>query len=173
MKKPGLIVVAYQGMGKTTLTKQNPNYFDLESSGYPRDNQEWYKNYVKDAIKKVTEEGYDICFLSSHEVVRDYLTTIKQPFLIFYPIAKKSTMLDRLAKRYFEDPSVKNGKALANAVLDYEKNVMDLMAYRNSIASKDGFIDNTLLEKLIKLPVEDRLKVMYVMASIKENKIKY
>lgn len=164
MKNPGFIVVGYQGIGKTTLTSQNPNYFDLESSGYSRENPEWFKDYVHDAIKKVTEEGYDICFVSSHKVVRDYLIETNHTFLIFYPGVSKDTVTRRLASRYFSDPSVKNGKALANAVLDFEANIDELRKYTNSMACKDGFLSNEVLKMFIEMSDEKRQNVLKMIA---------
>lgn len=158
--KKGLIVVAYQGMGKTTLTEKNKNYFDLESSNYDKSDELWYKKYVQDAIKKVTEDGYDICFTSSHAVVREELIKQNAQFVIFYPSVPKEQYVEKLAVRYFKEKTIKNGSALANAVLDYEKNIKELRLYSNSISSDTGFMKQDVLDLFTGMDHVKREKVI-------------
>lgn len=163
----GLIVVAYQGMGKTTLSSNNELYLDLESSMYPKV-LGWEKKYVDDAVAAVEINGYSICFMSSHKAVRDELVARGKRFIILYPMVDKETMSKRLANRYFTDRTIKNASALANCVLDFENNIQDLKSYNNSIGCTDGFINKEFLNKLSELTnVEYNMFIQY-MTKIKE-----
>ena len=69
-----MIVVGYQGIGKSTLTGRDCKYIDLESGNFWIDGRradDWYKPYCKIA-EHLSEQGY-IVFVSSHETVRQYL----------------------------------------------------------------------------------------------------
>ena len=69
-KKKGLIIIGYQGIGKSTAAKHIPNSIDLESSLFKIDNkrhEDWYMVYAKIAVN-LARQGY-IVFTSSHKKV--------------------------------------------------------------------------------------------------------
>ena len=70
-----MIIIGYQGIGKSTLANCNLNYVDLESSNFYIDGKradDWYKPYCKIA-EHLSQQGYYV-FVSSHKVVRDELS---------------------------------------------------------------------------------------------------
>ena len=169
MIRKGIVVATYQGMGKTTLTNINKRYFDLESSDYPKDNPDWYKQYVADAIAKVSSGDYDVCFVSSHDIVLKELIRSDHPFLIFYPGVAKEIMEERLARRYFSDKTIKNANALANCVLDFVYNTTNLSKYTNSISTADGFINDEVLQLFTNVTYDSKKNMIQLISKKKES----
>lgn len=167
MIRKGIVVASYQGMGKTTLTTSNKRYFDLESSDYPKDNPDWYKQYVADAIAKVSSDDYDVCFVSSHDIVLQELIRSDHPFLIFYPGVAKEIMEERLARRYFSDKTIKNANALANCVLDFVYNTTNLSKYTNSISTADGFINDEVLRLFTSVTYDSKKNMIQLISKKK------
>ena len=66
-----MIVIGYQGIGKSTLANKDLRFIDLESGNFWVDGKradDWYKPYCQIA-EHLSRQGY-IVFTSSHEVVR-------------------------------------------------------------------------------------------------------
>ena len=125
-----MIIIGYQGIGKSTLAKRNVNYVDLESGNFFIDGKravDWYKPYCKIA-EHISQQGYDV-FVSSHKVVRDTLKNSSETIMCCAPtIELKDFWIDRLAKRYEESQSLKDYKAWKNAEACYEENIKDIAA---------------------------------------------
>ena len=132
----GMIVVGYQGIGKSTLAKNGSGYIDLESGNFWIDGKradDWYIPYCNIAIH-LAQQGY-VVFTSSHQVVRDYLASeprnvdlvvcVPAPYL-------KDEWIKKLEDRYNESKLEKDYKAWMNAVDRYEDNI-------NEILSSKGF----------------------------------
>ena len=124
-----MIIIGYQGIGKSTLAKDSLKYIDLESGNFwingERDEQ-WYKPYCNIA-NHLSAQGYTV-FTSSHKEVRDELKNSSEVVKIAFPALElKTDWLIRLTNRYNESMLEKDYKALINASLYYEDNINDLM----------------------------------------------
>ena len=81
-----MIIIGYQGIGKSTLTARKRGYIDLESSCFWYNNQrpdDWYIYYCQIA-EDLSRQGYKV-FTSSHEVVRNFLKKSKEMVFIVCP----------------------------------------------------------------------------------------
>lgn len=134
-----MIFVGYPGIGKSSISGVN-NYIDLESSNFwietdskhrSRPNN-WEVIYVNIAVH-LSEQGYDV-FLSSHDNVRKELNRRNIKFYAIFPSLKLyDSWHNKLMKRYDEDPSEKNLKALLNVEDSYDDNVRSLMQEKHTI----------------------------------------
>ena len=122
-----MIFSAFQGIGKTTLAKSDLKIIDLESSSFDKNNEGWYKDYVRVAYDLV-KQGY-IVFVSSHKVVRDYiLRTIDDKSnyaMIMYEKNLEVYCLDKLVERFEASPedsdeAHKNFRAYQRAASDFD-----------------------------------------------------
>ena len=124
-----MIIVGYQGIGKSSLAGRDRKFIDLESSNFWVDGKrsdDWYKPYCQIA-EHLSKQGY-IVFTSSHEVVRKQLEKSSEVVVLVYPALELKPMwIDKLENRYRDDPSEKNYKALMNAKDRYEQNIMELI----------------------------------------------
>ena len=123
-----MIIVGYQGIGKSTLAGRDNRFIDLESSNFWVDGKrsdDWYKPYCQIA-EHLSQQGY-IVFTSSHEVVRNQLVGSKEPVVVVYPAAElKDAWINKLEERYCREATEKNFKALMNAKDRYEENIHEL-----------------------------------------------
>lgn len=157
----GSIIVGYQGIGKSTLSRNENKFIDLESSNLFVDGKrakDWYISYCNIAIN-LALQGYNV-FLSSHKVVRNQL--LKHPALQDYLIELyccfpskelKELWINKLLKRYKETNSQKDFKAYRNALDCYDENIEDLVSQTefNQVIIND--IDYDLEEELKKAGV--------------------
>lgn len=125
-----MIVIGYQGIGKSTLAGRDNRYIDLESGNFWVDGKrsdDWYKPYCKIA-EHLSQQGY-IVFTSSHEVVRSQLELSSETVILVYPSAElKDEWIEKLEKRYQESGLEKDYKALMNAKDRYTENIKELEA---------------------------------------------
>ena len=123
-----MIVIGYQGIGKSTLAGRDNKFIDLESGNFWIDDKradDWYKPYCKIA-EHLSQQGY-IVFVSSHEVVRKQLAKSNEIIAIVYPsIDLKDEWIKKLEDRYKKSGSEKDYKALMNAKDRYEENTKEL-----------------------------------------------
>lgn len=131
-----MIIIGYQGIGKSTLAGKN-KCIDLESGNFwfhdTYDNEtyfktrhaNWYIPYCNIA-NHLSEQGY-IVFTSSHKVVRNELKKSKEDVFIIYPsIELKDEWIKKLEDRYNQTGLDKDYKALMNAKDRYEENIEEL-----------------------------------------------
>lgn len=148
-----MIVVGYQGIGKSTLAGRNNKFIDLESGNFWVDGKradDWYKPYCQIA-EHLSQQGY-VVFTSSHEVVRKQLELSKETVVLVFPsIELKNEWIDKLKDRFFKTNSDKDYKAFKNAEDRYEENIKELEAsnIRYKMVLKD--IDYDLEASLIHL----------------------
>lgn len=128
-----MIIIGYQGIGKSTLANKDDKFIDLESgsfwltntdgSRYRYDN--WYEMYCNVA-EHLSQQGY-IVFISSHEVVRNRLKQSKERVFTLYPdVSLKDQWIKKLAKRYNNSRLDKDYRALMNAIDRYEENIKEI-----------------------------------------------
>ena len=124
-----MIVIGYQGIGKSTLAGRDNKFIDLESGNFWVDGKradDWYKPYCQIA-NHLSEQGYTV-FTSSHEVVRKELEKSKEKvFVVFPAIDLKDKWVKKLRERYESTGLEKDFKALANAEDRYKENIAELM----------------------------------------------
>ena len=125
-----MIVIGYQGIGKSTISNADTKCIDLESGNFWVDGKradDWYKPYCQIA-NHLSEQGYTV-FVSSHEVVRRELEKSKEFVFIVYPSIKlQDEWLTKLENRYMQTKSNKDYKAYMNAKDRYRDNIIELMA---------------------------------------------
>lgn len=123
-----MIVVGYQGIGKSTYARKHRGAIDLESSLFYTNGkraEEWHIAYCQVA-KALSEKGY-LVFTSSHRKVREFfkenncecVAVVPRPSLIHDWITK-------LTLRVIDEPSDKNKRALLNALDCYRENVLNI-----------------------------------------------
>ena len=124
-----MIVVGYQGIGKSTLANADNKCIDLESGNFWVDGKradDWYKPYCQIA-NHLSEQGYTV-FVSSHEVVRKELEKSKELVCVVHPsIQLENAWIYKLAKRYAMTQLDKDRKAYLNAKERYKDNITELM----------------------------------------------
>lgn len=123
-----MIVVGYQGIGKSTLAGRDKSFIDLESGCFWVDEKradDWYKPYCQVAVD-LSDQGY-IVFTSSHKEVRDLLPKLSNNVVVVYPdLGMKQGWIDKLEDRYKRTELEKDYKALMNAKDHYDENIKDL-----------------------------------------------
>lgn len=127
-----MIIIGYQGIGKSTLADEDINYIDLESTCFWIDgerDENWYRSYCKIA-EYLSKQGYRV-FVLSHADVRKTLKDSDEQVVCCVPaLHLKDQWIERLKKRYESDPTKreKNYKAYMNAVDRYEDNIKEIVA---------------------------------------------
>lgn len=126
-----MIVIGYQGIGKSTLANNKSGYIDLESGCFwrngckTRDNY-WYVYYCQIA-EHLSMQG-NVVFVSSHKVVVDFLKKSDERVICIYPsILLSEEWKKKLHDRYEETKLTKDFKAWMNAEDMYHVNINDLM----------------------------------------------
>ena len=155
-----MIVVGYQGIGKSTLAGQ-AGFIDLESGNFWVDgkrDENWYKIYCNIAVH-LSKQGYTI-LTSSHKVVRDQLKEYDEPALVCYPSLDLETeWVEKLKVRYESTGLEKDFKAWKNAEQMYKENITDLMSedkfYHHVIESMDYKLYFQLLSLKFKIKAEE------------------
>ena len=148
-----MIVIGYQGVGKSTLAGRDHKYIDLESGNFWIDGKradDWYKPYCKIA-EHLSQQGY-IVFTSSHKVVRQYLIeNSRETVVLVYPsVELKDAWIEKLERRYAESKLEKDYKALMNAKDRYEENIKELqqepyITYKVELQKMDYDLEASLI----------------------------
>lgn len=127
-----MIVIGFQGIGKSSLARSASNVIDLESGCFWNRNyrsSDWYVYYCNIAID-LSSQGNTV-FTSSHKNVRDHFARLPKNELIAvcYPSLKlKDDWIEKLRIRYERTGLAKDEKAWMNAVDRYDENIRELMA---------------------------------------------
>lgn len=126
-----MIVIGYQGIGKSTLSKLSNEYIDLESGNFWVDGkraEDWYIPYCNIAID-LSSQGY-IVFVSSHEVVRKYFlqnANLDEQVITVVPDLKlKEQWIEKLWQRFNNSKLEKDYKAYMNALSRYDENIYEV-----------------------------------------------
>lgn len=123
-----MIVIGYQGIGKSTLSNKDLRFIDLESGNFWVDGKradDWYKQYCQIA-EHLSKQGY-IVFTSSHEVVRNQLTNSEEQVICCVPdLSLKDEWIQKLKNRYEASSLDKDYKAYMNAADRYTENITEI-----------------------------------------------
>jgi hypothetical protein len=146
-----MIVIGYQGIGKSTLAGRERRYIDLESGNFWVDGkraEDWYKPYCQIA-EHLSQQGYTV-FVSSHEVVRKQPENTGETVVVVYPaINSRDYWVDKLHQRYMDSGLEKDWKALKNAEERFNENIRDLeesaFAYKLTIEKPDYDLEAMLV----------------------------
>ena len=157
-----MIVIGYQGIGKSTLADREKGYIDLESSCFRIDGiraDDWYKAYSNIALD-LSRQGYDV-FTASHAVVREWLAThnkTNENIVICYPADfLKDLWVEKLEDRYNKTGLQKDLIAWKNAEDRYVDNINEMIAD----ADKYGFGKCCLMSMDYDLETELKFFRMY------------
>lgn len=130
-----MLVVGYQGIGKSSLGK-NRGYIDLESSLFNRGIDCWVEQYVEVA-KHLSDDGYCV-LLSAHGAVREYMDKLGMEYMTVSPdLSLRMEWIDKLAQRYKETKLRKDLRALERAKNYYKEDVKSLQEHRNHLILKN------------------------------------
>lgn len=125
----GNIFIGYQGVGKSTVSKHNDKFIDLESGNFWVNGKRdplWYIPYGNIA-EHLCMQGYNV-FVSSHQGIREQLRNSNFKVYIIYPALElKNQWIERLEKRFIETQKDKDYRAWKNAEEMYDQNISDLM----------------------------------------------
>ena len=132
-KYRGLIIIGYQGIGKSTYACQETRCIDLESSNFKINGNrqpDWYIIYCKIAIS-LAKQGY-VVFTSSHkQVINEFASQPKDngyDIIIVAPSkAIGDSWIDRLRMRYEMNPTIKNKIAWKDAENNFYEEIDYLM----------------------------------------------
>ena len=123
-----MIIIGYQGIGKSTIARLNKNFIDLESGNFWVDGKradDWYKPYCKIA-EHLSQQGHYV-FVSSHEVVRNELKKCFEPVICCIPTLElKEFWIKKLEQRFNQSKKDKYYKAWKNAEDRYEENIREI-----------------------------------------------
>lgn len=144
-----MIIIGYQGIGKSTLAKNNLKFIDLESGCFWVDGKRdanWYIPYCQMA-EHLSKQGYCV-FTSSHEPVRKLLAKSSEQVVAICPHPDlKDKWIEKLRKRAEDSGLEKDHKAFLNAADRYTENIKEVA---NDIADTRYITDMVYdLEKLI------------------------
>lgn len=129
-----MIIIGYQGIGKSTAAKDDLHYIDLESTNFRvgpngEKDEHWYAAYANIALD-LSRQGYRV-FTSSHAVVRQWLgehQRVDDFIFICYPsIGLKEEWIERLQCRFNQTNLRKDELALLNAKDRYVDNIREMM----------------------------------------------
>lgn len=130
-----MIIIGYQGIGKTTLAARSLKYIDLESSNFWFDDPEtkervrhsnWYEMYCNIA-EDLSKQGY-VVFVSSHQPVRERFSNSTEYVIACVPsLVLKDQWIEKLKLRYEETGLEKDYKAYMNAEDRFTENVTEIM----------------------------------------------
>ena len=153
----GKIVVTYHGIGKTTCAKSHDNVVDLEYGCFNINDErskDWHKVVAKLAVSLKRQNK--IVLLPCHREIRNWLNENGTDFMVVTPCLElKEQWLERLKKRYEEDPSEHNLSVYKVAEIQYDEDVRSLMGEDNVKVVKD--MDYELFDILV-YGVEHSLK---------------
>lgn len=123
-----MIVVGYQGIGKSTLAKNKSGYIDLESGCFWNNGiriDDWHIYYCQIA-EHLSRQG-NVVLVSSHKPVREYLKSSNEGTICVYPkIFLSDEWKKKLHDRYEATKLAKDYKAWINAEEMYHDNISDL-----------------------------------------------
>ena len=155
----GIVVIGYQGIGKSKLANSESRFVDLESGNFwiggdRWDN--WFVPYCSIAVDLASQGN--IVFVSSHKVVRDQLVSMPYPKGVHVmscvpAIGLREAWIRKLHDRFTTSLLDKDYKAWMNAVDRYAENIQEIKDTPIpvcEIASMDYSLRDVLLDFILK-----------------------
>lgn len=127
-----MIIIGYQGIGKTTFSLKKPNVIDLESSSFfinGKRPDDWQIPYCNVA-EHLSGQGYDV-FVSSHDVVREELKNRETRILCIAPepsTRMRELWLKKLKERVDKSKLEKDQRAFDRASTHYIEDVCSILS---------------------------------------------
>ncbi len=121
-----MIVIGYQGIGKSTVARESKGFIDLESSNFYHEGErpkDWHIYYCQIA-EHLSAQGY-VVFVSSHEPIRHWFRQ-KRAVIICPTLEIRKEWIQKLEDRYFKTMREKDFRAWKNAVYRYDENIKEL-----------------------------------------------
>ena len=152
-----MIIIGYQGIGKSTVAGRN-SIIDLESSNFydgGKRPDNWAVYYANIA-KALSKQGY-IVFISSHKEVRDQLKDCGESIYVIYPtLDLKNYWIEKLRVRFEFTKLEKDYRAWQNADQNYIENIRDLMnsGYRYFAIEDIGYRLADIVDYLVAFDLE-------------------
>lgn len=123
-----MIVIGYQGIGKTSFRAKHENCIDLES-GLMKDPMNenkrwnnWAEIYCNIALS-LSGQGYTV-FVSSHKEVQDILAESDEDIVAIYPSTDiKNEWIEKLFKRYKQTQLEKDEIAWLDAKKNFDSEI--------------------------------------------------
>lgn len=150
-----MIIIGYQGIGKSTLANKDLRFIDLESGNFWVDGKradDWYKPYCQIA-EHLSKQGY-IVFTSSHEVVRNQLVGSTEKVICCAPdLSLEDKWIDKLKNRYEASGLDKDYKAYMNAAARYAENIKEIASGEFEvlwIRDTDYILSEVILQYVLK-----------------------
>lgn len=147
-----MIIIGYQGIGKSSLAKKYLRVIDLDSSTFKLHGKrvrspEWPNVYCNVA-ESLSQQDY-VVMVSSHSAVQDRLLSSKEYVAAIYPeIGLKNFWLDRLQTRFEATGTEKDMIAYLDAVNNFDQEIKKLRFTKFS--TNIGLTDeNYNLEKIV------------------------
>ena len=154
-----MIVIGYQGIGKSTVARKSRGFIDLESSNFFHNGNrpaDWHVYYCKIA-EHLSQQGY-IVFVSSHEPVRSWFVHSDERTIIICPdLTLEEEWTDKLEKRYSITLKEKDFRAWQNAVCRYRENIKELYDCGIPVIPIRTMAYD--LEQMIRTVIENNLKI--------------
>ena len=172
-----MIIVGYQGIGKSSAARDNLSFIDLESSSFwvnGKRDFDWYVVYAQIA-EHLSKQGYTV-FVSSHQVLRDWLNSSTEKVVEIYPSKEiKEDWLRRLKYRLMTEPSEKNNRAYEGAVGYYDSNIDSFEEDRGHYMYMELKTINYKLEDVIDsiLEIDDLWATAYPGVKVTVNRFYY
>ena len=130
-----MIVIGYQGIGKSTVTKQLDNCLDLESSMMKINGQceeDWFIPYGQIALDLSRQEN--IVFTASHRIFLEWLKENRKEddrILCIIPSLKlKDLWIEKLEARWKQTNLIKDKLAFQNAEECYDANIKEMYDFQ-------------------------------------------
>jgi len=157
-----MIVIGYQGIGKTTLAKDDYRFIDLDSHIFKRFPGDWVTIYCTVA-EVLSSQGYTV-FVSAHEHVQDALFGSTELVYFCYPCLElQKEWLDRLNQRQKESGLSKDWHAYNRAAAYYKDDIKKMMEN-----GADRSIVITSMDYNLKRAIVDRIEYENNKAALAE-----
>lgn len=130
----GMIIVGYQGIGKSSCSSLRDSIIDLESSNFFVDGERsdnWQVVYCRIAVS-LAKQGYTV-LISSHDCVRNelakYVNDGSYTIVSICPSYRlKDLWIQKLHNRYIHTKLDKDYKAWQNAESNYSDSIMSIVS---------------------------------------------
>lgn len=146
MKRLGVVVCGFFGIGKSSVTKYRPDisFYDLDATHFKKE-PHWENLYVDCAL--ALRHDYDIISVKSSDKVMARLAELGVEFYVVYP--------NRYAKRDFMERAVKNGYSrewIQNFFSRWEEFIEEIEQEENShkIILQNGEYLSDIVDRIVR-----------------------